>query len=121
MTKAQSKPPLSRYRIYQDLIFVSGQVPIVGPERHVPETFDEQVEVVLGNLKAAVTAAGAGLGTILKVNVFLADRKDIPAFNQAYQAFFDGHELPARTMLIAQLPDARYLLEIECAACTMPS
>ena len=116
MTKPRTKPPLSRYRTCGELVFISGQVPVVGPERLVPETFDEQVEVTLENFRSAVTAAGAALGTILKVNVFLADRKDIPAFNQVYLAFFDGHELPARTMLIAQLPDARYRLEIECTA-----
>jgi enamine deaminase RidA (YjgF/YER057c/UK114 family) len=116
MTQPHNQPPLSRYRIYQDLIFVSGQVPVVGSERHVPESFDEQVEAVLENLKAAVTAAGSNLGAILKVNAFLADRRDIPAFNQAYKASFEGHDLPARTMLIAQLPDSRYLLEIECVA-----
>lgn len=116
MTKPQYKLPLSRFRSFGELVFVSGQVPVIGSERHVPESFDEQVEAVLGNLKAAVTAAGSNLGAILKVNAFLSDRRDIPAFNQAYQALFEGHDLPARTMLIAQLPDSRYLLEIECVA-----
>lgn len=82
----------------------------------MPESFDSQVTAALENLRAVVNAAGAGLGGILKINVFLADRKDIPAFNQLYRAFFVGHELPARTMLIAQLPDPRYLVEIECTA-----
>lgn len=116
MMQPSNKPPLSAFRFHGNLVFVSGQVPVVGPERSVPEGFDAQVTAVLENLRAVVNAAGAELGTILKVNVFLADRRHIPVFNQLYQTFFDGHELPARTMLIAKLPDPRYLVEIECTA-----
>lgn len=116
MMQPANTPPLSAFRNVGTLVFVSGQVPVVGPDRRVPDGFDAQVTAALENLKAVVNAAGADLGTILKVNVFLADRRHIPAFNQAYRAFFDGHELPARTMLIAELPDPRYLVEIECTA-----
>jgi len=116
MNQSANRPPLSAYRSHGALVFVSGQVPVVGPERRVPEGFNAQAKAALDNLRVVVNAAGADLGTILKVNVFLADRRNVPAFNQSYRAFFEGHELPARTMLFTQLPDSRYLVEIECVA-----
>src|SRR5690606_18672002 len=94
--KAPERPPLSRFRVHGDTVYVSGQVPIRDGQI-VGDDIVAQTKQTLENVKAAVEAAGSSLAKILKCNCYLRKESDIPAFNRIYREFFDGQELPART------------------------
>lgn len=109
-------PPLSRFRTYDDLIFISGQVPIKDGAI-VSDDFEEQVRQTLENIRLVVTDAGGSLRTILKCNCYVRKQEDLQTFNAIYRDFFQGLDmLPARTTLIASPPNTRVLVEIEAIA-----
>lgn len=111
-----ARPPLSPFRTYGELIFVSGQVPMKDGAI-VSDDFGRQVRQVLENLRTAVTEAGGSLDTILKCNCYLRRQADLEAFNEIYRDFFGGLDaFPARTTLIAELPNPCFLVEVEAIA-----
>jgi 2-iminobutanoate/2-iminopropanoate deaminase len=113
--KAAPRPPLSRFRVHGDTVYVSGQVPIKDGVI-VGDDIQEQTRQTLANVRAAVEAAGSSLGNILKCNCYLRRESDIPEFNRLYREFFGDHELPARTTLIADPPNPKVLVEVEAIA-----
>jgi enamine deaminase RidA (YjgF/YER057c/UK114 family) len=54
------------------------------------------------------------MANIVKCNVYLADRKDFAAMNEAYREFFPM-EPPARTTVEAH-PPVEIRVEIDCVA-----
>lgn len=94
------------------LLFVSGQGPIRDGQA-VSGTIEEETEIVLGNLRTIVEAAGATLADVVRVGVFLADLSDFAAMNAVYERTFPA-PLPARTTVGAQLPGIK--VEIDCVA-----
>ena len=59
-------------------------------------------------------AAGCTLDDVVKVNAYLVDLGDFPAYNEVYVEFF-SQPYPARTSVQAGLP-AGVLIEIEAVA-----
>ena len=99
-----------------DLVYTSGQVgtdPATG--RLAEGGVAAEAEQAMRNLQSVLAAAGLGFEHVLKVNVYLADIADWPAFNQVYTPFFE-RPYPARTALaVAALPlSAR--VEVEMVA-----
>lgn len=88
-----------------DLIFTSGQLPIV------PETGEllkgdikKETRLCLNHVLAVVEAGGARLEDIVKVNIYIKDMEDFPLINEEYEDFFKGHK-PARSCVqVAKLP-----------------
>jgi 2-iminobutanoate/2-iminopropanoate deaminase len=97
-----------------DRIYTAGQVAFDPSGVIVPGGIAEQTAQVLRNLEACLRAAGASLGDVLKVNVFLADLADFDAFNDVYREMFD-EPYPARTTVQAGLPQG-ILIEVEAVA-----
>lgn len=95
-----------------DWLLASGQV---GHKdfRLVPGGMELELRQALANLSAALSAHGATLHDVVKVNVLLADIADFDAMNPVYLDFFDLNRLPARTAYaVAGLPfGARVELE----------
>ena len=67
-------------------------------------------------MTAVLEAAGASLGTALKVTVYLQDMADFASVNAVYAEFFGEDTAPARsTIEVSRLPlDA--LMEIDAIA-----
>lgn len=98
------------------LIFCSGQIPMDPKSGEiVGDTATEQAEQVLKNLKAVLTAAGAGMENVVKATVFLTNMDDFIAVNEVYAKYFTT-DLPARAAVqVARLPkDVK--VEIEAIA-----
>lgn len=99
-----------------NLLFLSGQI-CLNPETGelVGDTAAEQTQLIMSNIRAVLTAAGATLGDVVKVTIFLADMNDFAAVNEVYGAAM-GAEPPARsTVEVSRLPkDVK--VEIECIA-----
>lgn len=93
------------------LLFMSGQGPVdVATGKFVLGTFEEQARLTLDNAVAVAAAAGADLSGAVKVNAYLSDMDDFPAFNAIFQEYFPEPR-PARTTTQSQLPG--FLIELD--------
>jgi reactive intermediate/imine deaminase len=95
-------------------IWVSGQIPLdPATQELVPGGIDKQVHQVFGNLKAIVTAAGAGLDDVVKATVFLTDLSHFALVNKIMAEYF-REPYPARAAVgVAALPRGAQI-EVEC-------
>jgi 2-iminobutanoate/2-iminopropanoate deaminase len=99
------KGPYSQAVINDDVLYVSGQIPI-DPETGliVRGTIEEETEAVLENLKIIVEDAGGRMSDVLKVTCYLSDMDDFDRFNTVYRKYFPQRP-PARTTIqAARLP-----------------
>lgn len=105
---AQAPKPVSAYsQAIQSgsLLFLAGQIPLDATTGQVlSATIAEETELVLRNLRAVLSAAGATLDNVVKTTVYLTNMADFPAFNEVYARHF-SKEPPARTTVaVAALP-----------------
>lgn len=111
---ATPSAPYSPVIVSGDLVATAGQVAFDADGQLVAGGIREQARQALGNLERCLAAAGVGLGDVVKVNVYLADLADFPAYNEIYAEFFT-EPYPARTTVQAGLPPG-LLLEVEALA-----
>jgi 2-iminobutanoate/2-iminopropanoate deaminase len=99
-----------------DLVFCSGQTPIVPATGQLaPGSVADQTRQVLRNVSAVLEAAGLGLDDVVKTTVFLTDMADFAEMNAVYAEFFSA-PFPARsTVQVAGLPVGASV-EIEAVA-----
>lgn len=98
------------------MVFCSGQIPLdPATGEFVSDDVAEQTHQVFKNLSAVLEAAGAGLNSVVKTTVFLADMNDFAAMNAVYGEYFVDNKPARATVQAARLPrDAK--VEIECIA-----
>ncbi|HLS15522.1 MAG TPA: Rid family hydrolase [Beutenbergiaceae bacterium] len=101
---------------------VSGQGPVdpaTGEYLH-PGDVGAQTVRTLQNVLAILQAGGASFEDVLMLRVYLTTRDDFAAMNEAYGQFVAEHTpsgvTPARTTVIAGLPRAEMLVEIDALA-----
>lgn len=98
------------------LLFISGQGPVdPGTGEVLRGGIQQQTELVLGNIKAILEAAGSSLDRVLKTTVYLDDINDFAAMNEVYATFFPA-EPPARTTVEAANLPLGIGVEIEAIA-----
>ncbi len=99
-----------------DLVFVSGQVPIVPAQgKIVEESIAGQTRQVLENIKAILAAAGLKLDHVVKTTVFLTSMGDFGEMNGVYAEYFSADPPARATIEVSALPlGAR--VEIEAVA-----
>ena len=113
---ANPDSPYSMAVIYGSLLFVSGQIPLdPATNTVISESFAEEVEMALQNLKIVLEEAGSSMDKVLKTTVFLSSMEHFADFNEIYKCNF-VEDRPARSCIEASgLPfDAR--VEIEAIA-----
>ncbi|MEU7861361.1 RidA family protein [Nonomuraea sp. NPDC049141] len=96
------------------LLFISGQIPQTR-EGTVPEGFEAQCRLAWSNVVAAVREAGLEVSSLVKVTTFLSDRR-YADLNGAIRREVLGEHAPALTVIIAEIFDSEWLLEIEAVA-----
>jgi 2-iminobutanoate/2-iminopropanoate deaminase len=111
---ATPKPPYSPVVISGGTVYTAGQIGNDPEGNLVAGGIAEQARRTLENVRSCVEAAGCTLADVVKVNAYLADLGDFPAYNEAYEEFFDP-PYPARTSVQAGLPEG-VLIEIEAIA-----
>ena len=79
-----------------DMIFMSGQLPIV-PETGelISDSIEEQTAQCLRNLEAILKDAGLSLQYVLKTTVYMTDLSEFGKMNEVYGQFF-SEPYPAR-------------------------
>ncbi len=110
--------PYSQAIVTDGWVFCSGQIPLDPVTMEVVAgDVAAQTEQVLTNLRHVLEAAGAGMDTVVKTTVFLADMNDFGAMNAVYASHFGAHR-PARAAVQAAALPRGVDVEIECVART---
>lgn len=99
-------------------IFVSGQIALDPASGQIAAGgVKEQAERVLENVKSILTAAGASLGDVVRVTVYLIDLGEFAAANEVYARYFPKDPPARSTVEVRRLPrDVR--IEIDAIAHT---
>ena len=104
------------------LLQVSGQGPqdpATGEYVHEGDV-KAQTRRTLENVKAILTAGGAGVEDVVMFRVYLTKREDFAAMNEAYGEFVTENcpsgVLPCRTTVFTGLPVESMLVEIDALA-----
>ena len=107
--------PYSQARVVGNLIFASGQIPIIPATGALAEGLEAQAEQVFTNIANLLEAAGSDMGHVVKTTVFIKDMNDFGAINAIYARHFQ-EPFPARSCVeVARLPKD-VLLECEVIA-----
>ncbi len=97
-----------------NLVFLSGQIPIVPETGSLIEgDISVQAEQSCKNVGEILKAAGLDYESVIKTTCFLSNMADFAAFNEVYARYFTGK--PARSCVEATLPKGA-LCEIEAIA-----
>jgi 2-iminobutanoate/2-iminopropanoate deaminase len=113
---AGSGKPYSQAIRFGDVVFVSGQVPFDGTTgRALDAPFDDQVRLVLDNLRTILEAGGSSVELVLKTTCFLADIGDAGRFNEIYREYFPI-DPPARSTFQVGSLSPGFLVEVEAIA-----
>lgn len=99
-----------------NLVFASGQVPIVpATGEFVEGGIKEQTRQTLTNAKAILEEAGTSLSKVVKTTVYLSDMANFAAMNEVYAEFFT-QPYPARSAVAVKTLPKNALVEVECIA-----
>jgi 2-iminobutanoate/2-iminopropanoate deaminase len=102
------------------LVYVSGQVPVNASGEVVGKgDLRAQVTQVMDNLKTALTAAGATLKDVVKVNYYVVNLKpdQVPVIREVRSKYFSAEHPPAGTLVgVTALVQEGYMIEIEAVA-----
>lgn len=107
--------PYSQAIETDNLIFVSGCLPINGETNEVADSIKDQTIQSLTNIKYILQEAGLDMSNIVKTTVLLKDMNDFGIMNEVYSSFFEN-DYPARICYeVSRLPKD-VLVEIDCIA-----
>lgn len=99
-----------------DHVFVSGQGPFEpSTGKMVEGGIEEQTKRTLENVRSILLASGLSLEDVVKVSVFLKDKKDFSKMNEVYRTYFTTKQ-PARTTVEAAMVVGGMLIEIDAIA-----
>jgi 2-iminobutanoate/2-iminopropanoate deaminase len=100
-----------------DMIYTSGQIPLVPGSGELVTEIKAATKQVLDNLLAIVEAGGGTKEDIIKMEIFVKDLDDFGSINEVYAEFFGDHK-PTRYLVQAGNLPAGALLEAIATACT---
>lgn len=81
-----------------NVVYLSGQIPLIPETMELVENFDQQVHQVFKNLSAVCEAAGGSLDEISKLNIFMLDLGHFATVNEIMAQYFT-EPYPARAAI----------------------
>ena len=111
-TSASPVGPYSPALKVDDLLFISGQIPLRSDGTLVTNDFEEEVRQVLLNIGELLRAANLDYKHLVKVGIFTTDLSQFDLINRIYSDFVK-EPYPARAAIeVPRLPkDARIEME----------
>ncbi len=107
--------PYSQATIAGNIVYTSGQIPIIPETGELAEGLEAQAHQVFKNLSELLKAAGTDISKAVKTTVFIKHMDDFAAINAIYAQYFT-EPFPARSCVeVAKLPK-NVLLECEVIA-----
>ena len=104
--------PYSQAVWVNNLLFLSGQIPLNHMGELVVGTIEEQTEQVFSNINAIIKESGGTLDDVIKLSVFVTDLGNFEAINKVMAALF-SEPYPARTTIEVSALPKNSALEIE--------
>ena len=96
------------------LLFISGTMGLT-PDGGIPETFEEQCDLVRRHVVAILEDAGMTKDHLLKITCFLGDAANRRTNMEIRDRVLGDHRI-AVTVVEARLLDSRWMLEMEAVA-----
>lgn len=110
------KNPISHCTKIGNMIFSGGITGFEPGTDVLPDSFDDQTRCAFANMKTLVEGAGATLGDVAKVTVFLKDTTNRDPINREWLALFpDPDDRPARHAVKADF-EGKMLIQLEIVA-----
>lgn len=95
-----------------NLVFISGQIPLIPESMELEQGFTAQAHRVFKNLQAICQEAGGDLANIVKLNIYVTDLANFAELNDIMGKYFSA-PYPARAAVqISALPKGA-LVEME--------
>ena len=110
----QAIGPYSQAIAFDNLIFTSGQIPLLPNGEFLDADIKAQTHQVCKNLDAVLKEAGSELRDVVKTNVYLSDMSYFAEFNEVYGEYF-AHKPARSTVAVKELPKGSKV-EVECIA-----
>lgn len=109
--------PYSQAIRHGQMVFLSGQIPLVPATMALVEgDFEAEAVQVFENLKAVAAAAGGSLADAVKLTIYLTDLARFATINEVMMRYFDA-PYPARaTVQVSALPRGAQV-EIDAILC----
>lgn len=107
--------PYSQAIKFNNLLFVSGQLPIDRETNHIPDQIDQQTINVMKNIGHILKEAGYSFDNIVKTTCYLSDMKNFKKMNAIYSSHFTDNP-PARAAVAVKSLPLDVLVEIDCIA-----
>ncbi len=96
--------PYSQAQIVGNMVYTSGQIPIIPETGELAQGLEAQANQVFKNLSELLKAAGTDMSKVVKTTVFIKDMNDFAAINAIYANYFT-EPFPARSCVeVARLP-----------------
>ena len=106
----------SRAVVVGDRIFVAGTAPVVPEGVETPPDAYGQARRCLEIIEVALREAGAELADVVRTRVYLVRADDFEAVGRAHGEVFSEIRPANTTVVIKELVDPRWLVEIEAEA-----
>lgn len=95
-------------------LYISGQIPVAA-DGSVPDKFEDQARLAWQNVIAQLRTADMTLDNLVKVTIFLSDRKYTADYRRVRNEVLEGRQI-GLTTIITGIFDESWLLEIEAIA-----
>ena len=100
---------------HNGMLYLSGQLPIDQETKTIPETIEEQTDLVLKNVETILQAAGSNKQNVLQVRVYISNIELWAKVNERYSHFFEDHK-PVRCIIPTRELHFGALVEVEVTA-----
>jgi 2-iminobutanoate/2-iminopropanoate deaminase len=97
------------------LLIVSGLNGYLADGQSMPDSFEEQGEIIWQHLRTILQAAGMDYENLVSLRIYLADPQYDEANVQLRVKYLGNHQ-PALTVVCCQLLDPKWKLEVEAMA-----
>ncbi|MBK8899785.1 MAG: RidA family protein [Anaerolineaceae bacterium] len=97
------------------ILFISGLNGYLSDGKTMPESFEEQGEIIWGHIGTILKSAGMGYDNIVSLRTYLAS----PEYDEAnvqLRIKYLGDNEPSSTVICCQLLESKWKLEIEAVA-----
>ena len=96
--------PYSQAQIVGNMVYTSGQIPIIPETGELAQGLEAQANQVFKNISQLLKAAGSDMSKVVKTTVFIKNMDDFAAINEIYARYFT-EPFPARSCVeVARLP-----------------
>jgi len=100
---------------HNGLLYLSGQVPVDPMTQKVPETIEEQTDLVLSKIDLLLKESGSSRNKVLQARIYITDISLWDQVNKVYAGFFGDHK-PARCVIPVGKLHFGCLIEAEAVA-----